>query len=101
MVEVTPERVRNRLNLSPEDIEDSKLEELIEDAAAEIELQTGREINHKDCDQTEAAAITDLAAIYCICYLTGGKALGLNFSIGNIQVNSLANSPSLTILETG
>jgi len=99
MVKVTPERVRTRLNLSQEDIEDEKLAEFIADAAAEVSLQIGREINYEDCSQIEAAAITDLATIYCICHLTGGRAVGLSFNVGNIQVSSLANAPSLSILE--
>ena len=99
MVKVTPERVRARLNLSQEDIEDEKLAEFIADATAEVSLQIGREINYEDCSQIEAAAITDLAAIYCICHLTGGKAVGLSFNVGNLQVNSLVNAPSLSILE--
>ena len=99
MVKVTPERVRARLNLSQEDIEDEKLAEFIADAAAEVSLQIGREINYEDCSQIEAATITDLAAIYCICHLTGGKAVGLSFNVGNLQVNSLVNAPSLSILE--
>ncbi len=99
MVKVAPERVRERLNISQEEVEDEKLADFIEDAAAEISLQIGREINYEDCSQVEAAAITDLAAIYCICHLTGGKAVGLNFNVGNIQVSSLADSPSLSILE--
>ncbi|MCD6242284.1 phage gp6-like head-tail connector protein [Candidatus Bathyarchaeota archaeon] len=100
MVNVTPERVRNRLNIGSEEVEDEKLNEFIKDATAEIELQTGREIDYENCSQIEAAAITDLAAIYCICYLTGGKAVGLNFNVGNIQVSSLSNSPSISILES-
>jgi len=99
MVKVTPERVRSRLNISEEEIEDEKLIEFIADAAAEVGLQIGKEINYEDCSQIEAAAITDLAAIYCICHLTGGKAVGLSFNVGNLQVNSLANAPSLSILE--
>jgi len=99
MVKVTPERVRSRLNISEEEIEDEKLAEFIADAAAEIGLQIGKEINYEDCSQIEAAAITDLAAIYCICRLTGGKAVGLSFNVGNLQVSSLANAPSLSILE--
>jgi len=99
MVKVTPERVRSRLNISEEEIEDEKLAEFIADAAAEISLQIGKEINYEDCSQIEAAAITDLAAIYCICHLTGGKTVGLSFNVGNLQVSSLANAPSLSILE--
>jgi len=99
MVKVTPERVRARLGLGEEDVDDEKLADFIADAAAELGLQTGREINYEDCSQVEAAAITDLAAIYCICHLTGGKAVGLSFNVGNLQVSSLANAPSLSILE--
>ena len=99
MVKVNAERVRNRLNLLSSDIDDSRILEFIEDAVAEIELQTGRIIDLEDCEPAEAAAVTDLAAIYCICHLTGGSAVGLNFSVGNLSVSGLANAPSLSILE--
>ena len=99
MAKVTAERVRNRLNLLPSDVDDSRILEFIEDAVAEIELQTGRVIDLENCEPAEAAAVTDLAAIYCICYLTGGSAVGLNFSVGNLSVSGLANAPSLSILE--
>ena len=76
MASVSPDRVRNRVNLSNSDIDDSIVTEFIVDACAEIMLETGRTIDHQDCDQVEASCITDLAALYCLTYLTGGSTSG-------------------------
>jgi len=72
LASVTPDRVRNRVNLSSSDIGDSIVTEFIVDACAEIMLETGRTIDYQNCDQVEASCITDLAALYCLTYLTGG-----------------------------
>ena len=40
-----------------------------------------------------------MAAIYAICYLTGGSAVGLSFSIGDKNVSVLGNAPPLNVLE--
>jgi hypothetical protein len=46
--------------------------QFIVDACAEITLETGRSIDHQNCDQVEASCIADLAALYCLTYPTGG-----------------------------
>ena len=98
MVNVTADLVRDRLNLTVDDIEDEKVMKMIEDATATIELETGLTIDYTSCSEAEAAAIKNLAAIYLLCYLSGGSAAGLNFSVGDLRVDALSNSPGVDIL---
>ena len=55
MASVTPDRVRDRVNLSSADISDSIVTEFIKDAEAEIELETGLTIDYSNCTQAEAS----------------------------------------------
>ena len=96
---VTPDSVRNRIKLSSSDIDDPKVIEFIKDATAEIELETDRAIDNTNCSKAEAAAIRDLAAIYCLAHITGGSAAGLNFSIGSLRADAVSNAPPLSILQ--
>ena len=98
MVNVTADLVRDRLNLTVDDIEDEKVMKMIEDATATIELETGLTIDYTSCSEAEAAAIKNLTAIYLLCYLSGGSAAGLNFSVGDLRVDALSNSPGVDIL---
>ena len=98
MVNVTADLVRDRLNLTVDDVEDEKVTKMIEDATATIELETGLTIDYTSCSEAEAAAIKNLAAIYLLCYLSGGSAAGLNFSVGDLRVDALSNSPGVDIL---
>ena len=43
--------------------------------------------------------ITMLAAVYAICYLTGGSAVGLSFSVGDQNVSVTERSPPLVVLQ--
>ena len=95
MASVTPEGVRNRINLSSSDIDDPTVTEFIVDACAEVEIETGRTINYSSCLQAEAAAITNLAAIYCLVYISGGVASGLSYKIGTLSVAE-SSGPSLS-----
>jgi len=45
--------------------------------------------------QMQKEFITVLAAVYAICYLTGGSAVGLSFSIGDQNVSVLDKFPPL------
>jgi len=89
LVAVTPDRVRDRVKLSATDIDDSKVTELIKDSEATIEEETGLIIDYADCTQSEAAAITNLAAIYCLVYISGGVASGLSYKIGSLGVSCI------------
>ena len=85
--------MRDRVKLSLTDIEDAKVTDFIKDAEAAIEEETGVSIDYTDCSQSEAAAIKNLAAIYCLVYISGGAASGLSYSIGSLRVAE--SGPSL------
>lgn len=102
MASITPDRVRNRINLSSSDISDSVVTEFIDDACAEVMLETGLTIDYNNCTQAEAACITDLAALYCLTYLTGGSASGTSFTLGDLSVREVTGgveSPSPAFLQ--
>ena len=102
MASVTPDRVRDRVNLSSWDIADEKVAEFIKDAEAEVEIETGLEIDYTNCTQAEAACVTDLAALYCLAYLTGGSASGTSFTLGDLSVREVTGGtqgPSPAILQ--
>ncbi|MEM3464541.1 MAG: hypothetical protein QXL91_06720 [Candidatus Bathyarchaeia archaeon] len=98
MATVTPDDVRDALNLSNADIPDDKITKMIKRAEVTLELELGKEIDYGDCTEAEKEAITVLAAIYAVCYLTGGSAVGLNFSVGDQNVSVLNNVPPLDVL---
>jgi len=89
LASISPDRVRDRINLSSSDIPDPKITEFILDAEAEVELETGLEIDYTSCSQAEAACITDLAALYCLAYITGGSASGTSFTLGDLSVREV------------
>jgi hypothetical protein len=91
--------VRDVINVSPADISDSKIVKMIKRAEVTLELETGREIDYNNCSDAEKEFITVLAAIYAICYLTGGSAVGLSFSVGDQNVSVLSKAPPLDILQ--
>ncbi|MCX8177948.1 MAG: hypothetical protein N3F10_06625 [Candidatus Bathyarchaeota archaeon] len=95
---VTVEDVRDVINVSQTDVPDAKLLKMIRRAAVAVGLELGREINPDDCSEAEKEAVTVLAAIYCICYLTGGSAVGLSFRIGDQNVSVLDEAPPLNVL---
>jgi len=102
LASVTPDRVRNRVNLSSSDIGDSVVTEFIVDACAEIELETGRTINYQNCENAEASCITDLAALYCLTYLAGGSTSGTSFTLGDLSVREITGgveTPSPAFLQ--
>jgi len=92
LASVTPDRVRNRVNLSSSDISDAKVTEFIVDAEVEVELETDLKIDYASCTQAEAACITDLAALYCLAYITGGSSSGTSFSLGDFSVKEVAGN---------
>lgn len=61
---------------------------------------TETSIDYASCTDAEKGFITVLAAIYAICYLTGGSAVGLSFSVGSQNVNVLSKAPPLDVLQT-
>jgi len=102
LASVTPDRVRNRVNLSNADIDDSVVTEFIVDASAEVMAETGLTIDHNNCTEAEAACITDLAALYCLAYLTGGSTAGTTFTLGDLSVKEVTGgveTPSPAFLQ--
>ena len=99
MATVTPDDVRDVLNLSSADVPDSKIFKMIKRAEVTLELELGREIDYADCSDAEKEFITVLAAIYAICYLTGGSAVGLSFSLGDQNISVLNKAPPLDVLQ--
>jgi len=102
LASATPDRVRNRVNLSSSDIGDSVVTEFIVDACAEIMAETGLTIDYNNCTEAEAACITDLAALYCLTYLTGGSTAGTTFTLGDLSVKEVTGgveTPSPAFLQ--
>ena len=100
MANVTVDDVRDVINVSPADIPDSKIVKMVKRAEVTLELETGKEIDYANCSDAEKEFITVLAAIYAICYLTGGSAVGLSFSVGDQNVSVLSKAPPLDVLQS-
>jgi hypothetical protein len=99
LANVSAEDVRDVLNVGVSDISDSKVLKMIKRAEVSLALELSAEISYADCSEIQKEAITVLAAIYAVCYLTGGSAIGLNFSVGDLS-GSNSSLPSLTVLQT-
>lgn len=99
MGSVSAEDVRDALNLKDSDISDAKVLKMIKRAEVTLELELSADIDYQNCTDAQKEAITLLAAIYAVCYLTGGSAVGLNFSVGDLSSSNSA-LPSLTVLQT-
>jgi hypothetical protein len=91
--------VRDVINVSETDIPDAKLQKMIKRAEVTLELELGKEIDYADCSEAEKEFITVLAAVYAICYLTGGSAVGLSFSVGDQNVSVADKAPPLSVLQ--
>ncbi|MGB9778341.1 MAG: hypothetical protein ACPLW8_02955 [Candidatus Bathyarchaeales archaeon] len=100
MASVTVDDVRDVINVSPSDIPDSKIAKMIKRAEVTLELELEKEIDYQNCSEAEKEFITVLAAIYAICYLTGGSAVGLSFSVGDQNVSVLSKAPPLDVLQS-
>lgn len=92
--------VRDVIHLASGDIGDNVVAKMIKRAEITLELETNVAIDSADCTDAEKEFITVLAAIYAICYLTGGSAVGLNFSIGDENISVVSNAPPLSILQS-
>jgi len=97
---VSVDDVRDVINVSSAEVSDIKVLKMIKRAEVTLELETGKEIDYSSCTDAEKEFITVLAAIYAICYLTGGSAVGLSFSVGDQNVSVLNKAPPLDVLQT-
>ena len=99
MISVSVDDVRDVINVSSADIPNAKVLKMIKRAEVTLELELGKEVDYEDCTDAEKEFITVLAAIYAICYLTGGSAVGLSFSVGGQNVSVLSKAPPLNVLQ--
>ena len=91
--------MRDTINVSEADVPDVKLQKMVKRAEVTLELELGREIDYNDCSEAEKEFITLLAAVYAICYLTGGSAVGLSFTVGDQNVSVMDKAPPLSVLQ--
>ncbi len=99
MANVSQSDVRDTINVSSADIPDDKLQKMINRAATTLSLELGRQINPADCSDAEKEFVTLLSAVYAICYLTGGSAVGLNYSVGDQNISIANGAPPLVVLQ--
>ena len=99
MASVQPKDVRRIIHVSENEVPDDVVQDMIRRASLIVGLELGRNIDHTDCTEIEKEAVTLLAAIYMICYLTGGEAVGLSFRLGDLNISALEKAPSLEILK--
>jgi len=94
LVNITPESVRERINVSAAEAPDDVVNRFITDATETVEIETGLTIDPTNCTAQEAVAIRNIAAIYCACRVTGGSASGLSFRVGDLSVSESSSTPS-------
>ncbi len=99
VTDVSIEDIRDVLHVSEADVPDVKVLKMIKRAEITLELELSADIDYQNCSDAQKEAITLLAAIYAVCYLTGGSAIGLNFSVGDLS-SSTSSLPSLAVLQT-
>jgi len=99
LASVTADDVRDTINVTTADIADSKVVKMLKKAETTLKLESGRSVDYTNCTDEEALVITNLAAIYAICHLTGGSAAGLSFSVGSERVDVLDKAPPLGVLQ--
>jgi len=89
-VSVSTDQVRKRLGLTAEDIKDEDVMAFVAEATAWLSDEVSKTFDYTSCTESEANAIRNLAAIYCYCHVSGGVAVGLNFSVGDLHVSEAA-----------
>ena len=99
LASVSVDDVRDVINLSAADVSDAKVLKMIKRAEVTLELELGKEIDYSNCTDAEKEFMCVLAAVYAICYLTGGSAVGLSFSVGDQNVSALSKAPPLDVLQ--
>ena len=99
MASASVEDVRDVIRVSSAVIPDVKITKMLKRAEVTLELETDKEIDYSNCTDAEKEFITVLAAVYAVCYLTGGSAVGLSFSVGGQNVSVLSNIPPLEVLQ--
>ncbi|MCW3984152.1 MAG: hypothetical protein NWE96_09175 [Candidatus Bathyarchaeota archaeon] len=99
MATVTLSDVRDTINVTSTDIPDHKLQKMVNRAATTLSLELNKAIDSGNCSDAEKEFITLLSAVYAICYLTGGSAVGLDFSVGDQNFAVTDKAPPLMVLQ--
>ena len=99
MATVCPDDVRDLLNVNSSEIDDAKVAKMLKRAAVTLSLELSVQIDYLDCTDAQKEAITLLAAVYGICFLTGGSAIGLNFQVGDLNVTQSSSMPTLDVFK--
>jgi len=100
LASVSVDDVHDVINVGSAEVPDAKVLKMIKRAEVTLELETSKEIDYSNCTEAEKEVITVLSAIYVICYLTGGSAVGLSFSVGDQNVSVLSRAPPLDVLQS-
>lgn len=100
MASASVDDVLDVIHVGAAEIPDVRVTKMIKRAEVTLELETDKEIDYSNCTDAEKEFITVLAAIYAICYLTGGSAVGLSFSVGGQNVSVLSKVPPLEVLQS-
>lgn len=88
MVSITEDEVRARFHFDETtDIDNTQVGKFLDEAVAILSRAIGVTLDKTDCTELHANALRNLASLYCYCWVTGGSAAGLNFSIGDINVS--------------
>jgi hypothetical protein len=82
---VTVEDIWDTLNVGDSDIPEAKVLKMIKRAEVTLELELNVEIDYANYSDAKKEAITVLAAMYAVYYLTGRSTVGLNFSVGDLN----------------
>ena len=99
MADASVDDVLDVIRVTSAEIPPAKVTKMLKRAEVTLELETDKEIDYSNCTDAEKEFITVLAAIYAVCYLTGGSAVGLSFSVGGKNVSVLSKVPPLEVLE--
>lgn len=99
MANVSLSDVRDTINVSESDVPDIKLQKMVKRAQTTLSLELKKPIDANDCTEAEKEFVVLLSAVYAVCYLTGGSAVGLSFSVGDQNVAVTEKSPPLTVLQ--
>jgi len=99
LVSVSADDVRDVINVTSEEVPDDKVLKMIKRAEVTLELETDKTVDSSNCSDAEKEFIIVLSAVYAICYLTGGSAVGLSFSVGDQNVSVLSKAPPLDVLQ--
>jgi len=100
LASVSADDVRDVINVTSEEVPDDKILKMIKRAEVTLELETDKQVDSSNCSDAEKEFIAILSAVYAICYLTGGSAVGLSFSVGDQNVSVIDQAPPLTVLQT-